>query len=154
MPSAIVEPVIDEKVRSLCKKPYYNHKCGCPNFNERNTCPPHAPMLFNYFDKRHPILAVWITFNLRKHREKMRSKHPKWSRRQLDCCLYWQASLYKRLRGRIRKLKKDTENILIETYVPEAMGVNVTETMKQVGVGLEWPPKNKVRKIAFLGVKK
>jgi hypothetical protein len=40
------------------------------------------------------------------------------------------------------------------SYCPEAMGVNVTATMKNLGVELEWPPKNIVRKVAIIGVRK
>jgi hypothetical protein len=41
---------------------------------------------------------------------------------------------------------------LINTEAPEAMGVNVTETMKNAGVVLEWPPENIVIKVAFIGI--
>jgi len=36
--------------------------------------------------------------------------------------------------------------------VPEAMGVNVTETMKRVGIELEWPPVNVAYQIALAGI--
>lgn len=37
------------------------------------------------------------------------------------------------------------------TYCPEAMGVNVTATMKNLGVTLEWPPQKVVYKVAIIG---
>jgi len=154
MPHCFVKVVLDKSVRLLCKKAYYGHKGGCPNFGRRETCPHMAPLLSDYFDLSKPVMIVWLTFNLKHHREKMRLRHPDWSRRQLDCCLYWQASLYKRLRGRMRKLMRGSKYNLTVTYVPEAMGVNITETMRKVGVELEWPPKNKVRKVALIGVVK
>ena len=101
MPIVFVKPVIDESVLQLCTRPYYNHKKGCPNFGKRDTCPPKAPMLYNFFDTSKPILAVWQAFNLESHRERMAVKHPKWSRRQLDCCLYWQGTVRKDLKRNI-----------------------------------------------------
>ena len=40
------------------------------------------------------------------------------------------------------------------SFCPEAMGVNVTATMKNIGVTLEWPPQEVVRKVAIIGVRK
>ena len=34
---------------------------------------------------------------------------------------------------------------------PEANGVNVTRTLKEYGIELEWPPKRIVRQIAIIG---
>ena len=103
-------------------------------------------------------MAVWIAFNLAMHREKMHLKHPNWSRRQLDCCLYWQGGVNKRLRQETEyqlnryALWGENVNQLVTTYCPEAMGVNVTETMKRADVELEWPPEIIVKKVAFVGV--
>jgi predicted metal-binding protein len=37
---------------------------------------------------------------------------------------------------------------------PEAMGVNVTKTMSNAGIILEWPPENIAYKIAIAGILK
>jgi len=160
MNKAFVNPVIDNTVRELCCRPYYNHKKGCPNYNKRDMCPPKAPLLYEYFNMTKPIIAIWSVFSLEVHREKMKVNHPKWSTRQLDCCLYWQSTLLKNLRKDVNcYIQQNSRNLfgnhstLITTYVPEAMGVNVTATMKIVGVLLEWPPKKRVMKIAFVGTK-
>ena len=150
-----VKPILQLSVRSLCTQPYYNHPKGCPNFNKRCTCPPTAPLLDDYFDLTKRVLAVCIHFNLAQHVEKMRAKHPKWSQRQCECCLYWQGSVKKKLKQELQyniaRVPLFDNDRLISTDCPEAMGVNVTETMKTVGVILEWPPKKIVRKIAFIG---
>ena len=114
-------------------------------------------MLYNFFDISKPILAVWQAFNLESHRKSMAVKHPKWSRRQLDCCLYWQNSVNKNLQRNVnynldRPVLFGGEKNLIATLCPEAMGVNVTETMKAGNVILDWPPERIVRKVAFVGV--
>ena len=156
MPIDYIKPVIDKRVRELCYKPYTNHPKGCPNYGKRETCPPKAVLLPDYFDISKPIMVVWADFNLGQHREKMMLKHPNWSRRQLDCCLYWQGKVTKRLKQEVKynlgrsDLFQNLKN-LAATYCPEAMGVNVTETMKNVGLILEWPPVKIVRKIAFIG---
>ena len=85
----------------------------------------------------------------------MRAKHPDWSKRQLECLLYWQGTARKKQKEQIEIFKKwinDEEYII--TTVPEAMGVNVTETMKRIGIELEWPPINVAYQIALAGFKK
>lgn len=149
--------MIDKTVRTLCFRPYCNHPKGCPNYGKRPTCPPAAPLLTDFFNMNKPILAVWASFNLALHRQRMKEKHPAWTRRQLDCCLYWQGKVNKRLKRAVEyNLTRfplfDHAKKLIATYCPEAMGVNVTETMKNVGINLEWPPEKIVIKVAFVGV--
>lgn len=140
-------PVIDYSVRVLCKKPYYNHPKGCPNYNNRSTCPPHALLWDDVCDTG---LATWLfftRFNLAEHRERMRAKHPNWSIKQLICCLYWQSAARKPLR---EFLKKSMPGFFV-TMCPEAMGINVTETMRQIGIELEWPPQNWTYQVALGG---
>jgi len=156
MSIAVINPVIDLSVRELCYRPYSGHKKGCPNYNKKAGCPPNTPAINEFLDFGKPIWAVWIEFDLADHRERMRKKHPKWSRRQLDCCLYWQGTVRKFLKHKVTNFC--TEQLLFKQaktlevlYVPEAFGVNVTATMKKIGVILEWPPENIVRKIAFIG---
>lgn len=156
MPIDYITPIMDETVRDLCYEPYHNHPKGCPNYGERDTCPPKAILLTDYFDMTKPIMAVWAAYNLKMHREKAKAKHPGWSPRQLVNSRHWQNSVLARLRREVnynlgRSPLFDGSKNLVATYCPEAMGVNVTETMKNVGLILEWPPVNIVHKIAFVG---
>ena len=151
-----VKIVLDPKVRELCCKLYYNHPKGCPNYNKQPGCPPQAPLLNEVLDLVRPVWAVWVVFDLAAHRERMRVKHPKWSRRQLDCCLYWQGTLLKELRYRVAnfctmRLLYNMDKSLEVFYRPEALGVNVTATLETVGVALEWPPEKIVHKVAIVG---
>jgi len=151
---AIVEPIIDATVRQLCCRPYPNHPKGCPNYGKRATCPPTAPLLADVLDLNRPIWAVWVEFDLAAHREKMRAAHPTWTRRQLDCCLYWQAGVNNQLRRKTTELFPDLVTGFDPKEVvscPEACGVNVTETMASIGIALEWPPVNIIRKVALVG---
>lgn len=156
MPDRLVKPVLDRSVRELCKRPYTNHPKGCPNYGKKKGCPPHAPFLNKALDLAEPMWVVWVEFNLGNHREEMTKKHPNWTRRQLDCCLYWQGTVNKELRHKVcnfctMQLLYERSKNLDAYYCPEAMGVNVTETMRQIGVELEWPPKIIVRKVALVG---
>lgn len=158
MPCAFVKPVLDESVRKLCYRPYPNHKKGCPNYGKRPVCPPQAPLLSEFLDLNYKVMAVWVAMDFAAHVQRMKEKHPNWSQRQLECCLYWQGTMAKRLRRwteyqLTRTILFDTDKPLVATYCPEAMGVNVTETMKRfTQVRLEWPPQNIVYKISFVGV--
>ena len=150
-----VKPVLHAPVRKLCRKPYPGHPKGCPNFGKRDICPPHAPLFEKYFDINKRFLAVVVHFNIGQHMQRMKEKHPGWSDRQCACCLYWQGGVKKKLRQEIAY--NITRRPLFDGYVlaatdcPEAMGVDITATMRQVGIMLEWPPKKIVRKIAFIG---
>ena len=147
--------VIDKSVRGLCVHPYPNHPKGCPNFGKRVTCPPQVRMIDEIFDISRGFWIVWIDFDFKSHCDRMRRKHPDWSQRQIECCLYWQGTANKML----REVVADVSYYLADrgnwqaTYCPEAMGVNVTATMNNLGIELEWPPKNIVRKVALFGVR-
>lgn len=144
--------------RSMCVREYPNHKKGCPNYGKKEGCPPSAPMFDSVYDLSKPIFAIYNVFNFKRHVKRMRDKHPDWSKRQLECCLYWQNGARKELRKKIELFQSAFKGITgkehIITIVPEAMGVNVTETMKKVGIEIEWPPVNIAFQIAFGGIRK
>lgn len=148
--------VIDSSVRGLCQKPYPNHPKGCPNFDKRPFCPPRCPFFEDVFDMSKDFWVVWTPFNFAAHILRMRKKHPEWSQRQLECCLYWQGTANKGLREAVSDIEYYLEGTgnWRTTYCPEAMGMNVTATMKNLGVDLEWPPQEVVRKVAIIGVRK
>jgi len=83
----------------------------------------------------------------------MQERHPDWTDRKLRCPLYWQGHVRKEMRDFIQ-----THNVVgfVPLWVPEALGVNVTETCKNAGIELQWPPMTKtyvivlyVRNITF-----
>jgi predicted metal-binding protein len=153
MPIVEVTPVIDYSVRSLCASPYPGHKHGCPNFNKKRDCPPFAPLFDRHYDITKPVYAIYCDFNLAKHVEAMREKHPDWTYKQLSCLLYWQNGVKK-------KLARLVEDFLFEhveysaTVIPEAMGVDMIKTMAAVGVNIHFPPQDIVYKIALAGIPK
>lgn len=149
-----VNPVIDYSVRGLCVKPYYNHPKGCPNFNKKKGCPPNAELFDKVYDLTKPVYAICNIFDLRSHIERMREKHPDWTDRQLRCCLYWQSKARKELMKHIKEFYREYGlEYKVETC-PEAMGVNITETLKNVGIILEWPPETVAYQVALAAIKK
>jgi len=146
-----VKPVIDYSVRNLCFKPYPRHPKGCPNFGKRDTCPPKALYYDKVYDLTKHVYAIYNVFDFKEYVDKMKSKHPTWSDLQLKCVLYWQGSARKNLKNYIIEFLKQNKEYKVETC-PEAMGVNVTETMKNVGIILEWMPENIAYQIALAGI--
>ena len=145
---AIVSPQWYPKARDLCAKPYYNHPKGCPNYGKKDTCPPNSPFWGEIFHLGAESYAIWNCFDFVEYVERMKQKHPNWSQRQLECCLYWQPKARKALRENISKFKKEYPDFMV-VETPEAMGINVTETMAQIGIDLEWPPRTKTYQIAL-----
>lgn len=157
----IVQPVIDLAMRDLCKRPYHGHPVGCPNYGKRPICPPESETLSDYFDLAKPVRALWADFDIGYQAWKMGEIHSDWSRRQRVCCLYWQGGVRKFLReaaaqwmSRCRTACPDHARQLGLISRPEAMGVNVTATMKSIGVELEWPPVKVSRMVYLVGVTK
>ena len=141
--------------RSMCTLSYTAHKKGCPNYNKRKDCPPNVKMLDDYFDLYKPIYFILYRFPLYQHIEKMRIKHPNWTKRQLENCLYWQGAARKELRENVKRFFEEyTDQEYVVNYTPEAMGTNVSKTILQYGIKIDWSLSNYVYKIALAGVLK
>ena len=156
MPFKLVKPVIDLNVRRVCTRPYHGHSHGCPNYGKKKSCPPQVPALDHILILDRPIWAVWNAFDFAGHVGRMRNKHPKWSERQLACCLYWQRGARNKLATEVKKFFSETKHWAMQRVLdcPEATGVNVTATMKAIGIELEWPPKKVAYQIALVGTMK
>jgi hypothetical protein len=148
-PLVRVSPVLDPSVRGLCCRPYELHPKGCPNFGQRATCPPAAPLYSHAYDMARPVWAVVNEFDLGGHVERMRTAHPDWSDRQLRCVLYWQGGARAQLARLIAAALRAMPGTRAETC-PEAMGVNVTATLAAEGIALEWPPVRIARQVALI----
>jgi hypothetical protein len=168
MPFIQVHPIISDDIRKLCAHPYPGHVRGCPNLAHKAGCPP-CPLLDTTLDLSKPIFAIYNIFDLKSHVDRMKQLHPNWTQRQLYCCLYWQPKARKQLRGEIRKFLSGRLERKLIAYIseytpsknsmkiincPEAQGVNLTQTMKDVGINLEWPVVNKAFQIVLAGTKK
>ncbi len=147
----IEELVVDYRTRAWCKLPYPGHPEGCPNFGKKEICPPRAPLIEQVI--KPPFFLVGVKFNLKKHTERMKRKHPDWSKRKARCLLYWQKKVNKRLRELSEKVSSNIPDSKI-VYIPEATGVDVFETCRKNGLTLDKNPDEIVWKIAIIGKKR
>ena len=150
----IPEVVFEPRVRGLCVRPYPGHPRGCPNYGKKRGCPPGCPTIHQQLDLARPVYAIVNEFDLAAHVARMRTLHPAWSQRQLECCLYWQPRARLELKHEIKRfllLTMGCDPSAFADTCPEAGGVNVTQTLARVGIDLEWPPKKIVRQVAFGG---
>jgi len=147
-----VRPVVDPGMAALCRRPYPLHRFGCPNFGKKAGCPPKCKPIGELLDLNYDIWAIWTRFNLYDHMVLMKAKHPEWSERQLRCCLYWQPRARRNLHDEMVKFAMQMPASMIVT-TPEASGVNLSETMTQVGVFLQWPPVDWTYQIVLAGKK-
>jgi len=144
-----VKPVMLKcSTASLCSRPYERHRHGCPNFGKRKGCPP-IQRWRNHWIEARTFMAIWNVFPFGEHVKKMRKAHPDWSKRQVECCLYWQGTARKQLRAKVDEFKKKHGSSWKIYYVPEAFGLNVTATMAKIGVHLEWPPRKVTYQVAI-----
>ena len=148
-----VEPVINMRMWALCVKPYPGHLKGCPNYNKKNGCPPRAPKIFDVLDLSKPVFAIYNIFDFGRHCNWMRRLHPMWTRRQVECCLYWQQTARKQLKAVTHQFLWAYPTLTV-LDVPEACGINITETMGAVGIELEWQPVNWTYQIVLAGTGK
>lgn len=148
-----VTPVIDPQLQHICRREYPGHPKGCPNYGRKAGCPPGRQLFDRYYDTDKPVWAIVTEFDLGEHVERMRTAHPGWSDAQLRCCLYWQGGARKRLKSEILLfILSHAEQPYKVTSVPEAMGVNVTATLRQAGIELEWPPVRVARQVALAAI--
>lgn len=154
MPFALVRPAIDYSVRGMCRLPYYNHPKGCPNFDKKKGCPPSAPKVESIIDLNDDVYIIYNCFDFLGHVQRMQKRHPKWSQRQAECCLYWQGTARNQLKEELKKFWRGQDYYYRVLTCPEACGVDVTKTMRTIGIGLEWPPKNYTYQVALAGISK
>ncbi len=146
-----VVPVVDHTVRKLCTRPYPGHPRGCPNFDRQDRCPGRAPLVERVLNLHREVWAIWNEFDLASHVERMRQVHATWSERQLCCCLYWQGTARKQLRATVERFQR-VHGPLDVLETPEAAGVNVTATMFQADIVLEWPPQTMAFQVVLAGL--
>lgn len=153
-----VRPVVDLSVRDLCTRPYPNHPKGCPNWNKKKGCPPNCPCITQTLDLDKTVWAIYNVFDFGAHVARMRAKHPEWSDRQVECCLYWQGTARKQLRSRVKDFNTLVQMAglgreIVIVQCPEAQGVNVTQTLLEAGIVLEWPPVIKTHQVVLAGTR-
>lgn len=146
-----VHPVIDYHMRELCARPYPGHPQGCPNYGKRPGCPPQAPLFDQHFDLSRPIYAIYVNFDLVRIVNKAKPGVCADQTRQGKA---WQGHARRLLRDNIRDFLSYHPGYSVVVN-PEAMGVNVQETMARVGVSLTWQDSPKsIYKVALAGIRR
>lgn len=139
--------------RGMCTQKYHGHPKGCPNYGKKDVCPPNVPMFDQVFDISKTVYLIYTIFDIGGHAKRMKEKHPNWTEIQQYNLLYWQGTARKELKKNIEDFKKIyREKGYYVVLTPEAMGVNVNDTLKNTGINLEWPARKYVYKIAMGGV--
>lgn len=124
-------------VYSLCTQNYYLHKYGCPNFGEKEGCPPNVLHISQQYDLD-SINMLLLRFPFYSYISQKKEIHPDWSMRALCNQRHWQ----NHLKASLNKYWDNVEERYPDYKViknPEAQGVNVQETLKQLDIDLLWP---------------
>jgi hypothetical protein len=143
------EIVFDIRARdgTWCKMPYPDHPNGCPNFPK---CVMSHPHILSVDLKDRFWYAVLEEFDLKKHTEEMKKKHPNWSERQCRNLLYWQNGVRSRLRKKTESyINPLSDDIILE--IPEACGINMIETMSKAGIKIQTDHPDNVIKVMLIG---
>ena len=148
--------VIDYRAREWCLMPYPDHPNGCPNFGHNPACPPQVCRIEQFVDLDRPMTLVVQEFDLAGHVAKMKRLNPNWSDRQARCVLYWQGGVKRVLRDYCSSLVAAGGTNHVYTLCPEAMGIDVIKTVKQLGIPISTRPDRtgQVFKIALVGYRK
>lgn len=127
--------------RGMCVYQYEGHKKGCPNYGQRKCCPPDAPMFDWVFDVSKPVYAIYAAYNLENSDT-------------ADCHEAAKTVLKERIKDFLQEFRPASigQGAYYVTDFPEAMGIDTTATMKEVGITFEWPAKKLLYKVAFAGV--
>lgn len=137
--------------RSMCIKPYRNHKYGCPNFGKLPTCPPNIPCMYDQVFDISDVYAIVTKFNLEEYFNKRRKNRPDLAEGQIRNIRVWQPMALKENDYAIANFYRenpDKQNY-ISSRLLECMGVDVVNTMKEVGIKIKFPVEDYAYRIAF-----
>jgi len=157
MHSKVKNIVHGKKYQNLCRTPYHNHPKGCPNYGKRADCPP-CDRVDQKFDLNKPVYVIYTEYPVGEFAERMRANHPEWSNqpRQWYNCIRWQGIARKQHKQDLLGFQREFPDLVVDQN-PEALGVNVTKLMMQLGIDLEWnyhedhDPQRKTYRVSIAG---
>ncbi|MEI6732024.1 MAG: DUF2284 domain-containing protein [archaeon] len=137
--------VFERRIQGLCRKPFYGHPHGCPNYGKKEGCPPGLPLIDKMLDFRSNIYVIYTPFNLGEFAERMKQAHPNWNNRQCYNPRIWQPTARKMHRADVTHFL-ETHECMIVNGSPEGHGVNLTDLMAKIGITLDWkwPPEHRI----------
>lgn len=138
--------------RSMCIRPYKNHKNGCPNFGKLPTCPPNIPCMYDQIFDTSDVYAVVTKFNLEEYFNKRRLNRPDLAEGQIRNIRIWQPIAVKENNYAISEFYKENpdKKDYVSTRLLECMGVDVINTMKEVGVIIKFPVTDYAYRVTFV----
>jgi hypothetical protein len=138
--------------RSMCIRPYKNHKNGCPNFGKLDTCPPNIPCMYDQIFDTSDVYAVVTKFNLEEYFNKRRLNRPDLAEGQIRNIRIWQPIAVKENNYAISEFYKENpdKKDYVSTRLLECMGVDVINTMKNVGVIIKFPVTDYAYRVTFV----
>ena len=138
--------------RSMCIRPYKNHKNGCPNFGKLPTCPPNIPCMFDQIFDISDVYAVVTKLNLEEYFNKRRENRPDLAEGQIRNTRIWQPIALKENDYAISDFYRENpdKKDYVSTRLLECMGVHVINTMKEVGVDIKFPVIDYAYRVAFI----
>ena len=141
-----------EEPRSMCIRPYKNHKYGCPNFGKLPTCPPNIPCMYDQIFDINEVYAIITKFNLEEYFNKRRMNNPLLAEGQIKNLRNYQPITIKENDYAISEFYQENPNKsdFVATRLLECMGVDVVGTLKNVDFNLVFPPKEFVYRVSFL----
>ena len=124
----------------MCLKPYYRHPKGCPNFHIKKGCPPEVLNISQQYDTEH-LNMILLRFPFEQYISAKSQIHPQWPLRQLANPRHWQGHLRSTLYRYWDTIKDEYPSSTLITG-PEAMGINVQNTLECMDIHMEWYKEN------------
>jgi len=134
--------------KANCRACYPGHPDGCPKYDQDDhpDCPPNAPWFGKSYDG--PVRVAAVVFDFAGFIAWRRRLRPGWTEKALRNPRHWQKHLAAALNGFLAGVDiADDEAIILN---PEAQGIDVTATCAAAGLELEWPPRNRVCRVAII----
>lgn len=162
--------IFDPIVQSYCNNPEYL----CPFYGKSWACPPEAPYLENEIMSYDKFYLIYTKFEIQKKgdnksRTSFRYKDMREIMEQeMEKFLNQHRKEFKEIKilwdGHCRVCEKENKKCSIEEDVPcrypdkirysmEAVGIDVTQTVKKLDIDIEWPPINHVYRFGLVCVK-
>ncbi|MEA3249049.1 MAG: hypothetical protein U9Q03_01680 [Patescibacteria group bacterium] len=144
-----VEPALLKCRMEACRQGYPGHPDGCPKFKSCD-CPPNAPWFGKLYEG--PVRVAAVRFDFAGFITWRRMLQPTWTDKALRNPRHWQGHLAAALNRYLVDVELAEDEEIV--FNPEAQGIDVTVTCATAGLKLEWPPRDKVCRVAMIAKRK
>jgi predicted metal-binding protein len=155
--------IFDPKVRTYC----YNPNFKCPNYGNSWACPPKAPYLEKQIILYTRFFLIYIKQDIDMNKKEVFESMRDRLEEEITNFIKEHSRNYKQVQilwdGYCRLCEKEGKKCTIKSKLPcrypdeirysmEAIGINVTETVRRVELDIEWPPKNHIYRVGLICV--